>query len=74
MTIKRFDQLLHSYQVRQIDCVGKLFDPLFMSAIEIEHKPKLENGMVTEELRKGFMHKDQVLRLAEVKVNKIQAD
>jgi molecular chaperone GrpE len=70
MTIKRFDQLLQRYQVRAIDCVGKLLDPLTMSAVETGHDAKRENGIVLEELRKGFLFQGRVLRLAEVKVNK----
>jgi len=31
----------------------------------------VNNGIVLEELRTGFMFEDQVLRLAEVKVNKL---
>jgi molecular chaperone GrpE len=72
MTVRRFEQLLQQYQVRPIDCVGQLFDPVTMSAIETGYDPKLENGIVLEELRKGFLLQDQVLRLAEVKVNKNQ--
>ncbi len=70
MTVRRFEQLLQRYQIRPIDSVGKLLDPVTMSAVETEHNPKLENGIVLEELRKGFLFQDQVLRLAEVKVNK----
>lgn len=70
MTLRRFEQLLQQYQVRSIDCVGILLDPVTMSAVETGHNPKLDNGIVLEELRKGFLFKDQVLRLAEVKVNK----
>jgi len=44
-----------------------------MSVLEIDYKPALEKGIVLEELRKGFFYKDQVLRLAEVKVNKTKA-
>lgn len=73
MTIKRFEQLLQRYQVRPIDCVGQLLDPVTMSAVETAHDPNRENGIVLEELRKGFLFKDQVLRLAEVKVNKTKA-
>jgi molecular chaperone GrpE len=71
MTVKRLDQLLQRYQVSPIDCVGKLLDPLSMRAVETSCFPKLENGIVLEELRKGFMYQDKVLRLAEVRVNKI---
>ena len=42
-----------------------------MSAVEISHDPKLDNGIVIEELRKGFLFEENVLRLAEVKVNKL---
>lgn len=72
MTVRRFEQLLQRYQVRAIDCVGKLLDPVSMSAVEISHDSEFENGIVLEDLRKGFMFKGQVLRLAEVKVNKIK--
>ncbi len=73
MTIKRFDKLLQSHQVRAIECVGKLLDPLTMSAVETGEDSKLNNGIVLQELRKGFLYKNQILRLAEVKVNKIKA-
>ena len=70
MTLKRFDQLLQRHNVQAIDCIGKLLDPCTMSAVEIDRNPKLENGIVIEELRKGFLFEGNVLRLAEVKVNK----
>ena len=71
MTIKRFDQLLQRYHVRPVDCVGLLLDPVTMQAVETSCIAEFKNGMVLEELRKGFLFKDQVLRLAEVRVNKI---
>jgi len=71
MTLNRFEQLLQRHQVYAINCVGKLLDPRTMSAVEIGLNPKLDNGIVIEELRKGFLFEDQVLRLAEVKVNKL---
>ncbi len=73
MTVRRFEQLFQRYQIQAIDCVGKLLDPTTMSAMETGHNPNLENGIVLEEIRKGFLFQDQVLRLAEVKVNKINA-
>ena len=71
MTIKRLDQLLQRYQVSPVECLGELLDPVTMRAVETSCLPKLENGMVLEELRKGFIYQGQVLRLAEVRVNKI---
>ncbi|MBE0471220.1 MAG: nucleotide exchange factor GrpE [Methyloprofundus sp.] len=71
MTLKRFEQLLSEHQVRVIDCVGRRLDPVTMSAVETAQDIGQENGVVLQELRKGFLYKGQVLRLAEVKVNKI---
>ncbi len=70
MTLRRFEQLLQRHRVVPIDCAGKMLDPHTMTAVEIAHDAKLDNGIVIEELRKGFLFGDQVLRLAEVKVNK----
>ena len=71
ITLKRFEQLLQRHNVSSIDCIGKLLDPRTMSAVEIDHDPKLDNGIVIDELRKGFLFENHVLRLAEVKVNKL---
>lgn len=71
MTVKRFEQLLQRHQVSAIESVGNMLDPVTMTALETENNPKIENGIVVEELRKGFLYENQVLRLAEVKVNRI---
>ncbi len=71
MMLKRFDQLLQRHQVSTIDCVGKLLDPTKMMAIETVNDKGTENGIVLEVLRTGFLYKNQVLRLAEVKVNSV---
>ncbi len=72
MTIRRFEQLLWHYKVRPIECVGKLFDPEKMHAVATAFDSTKDNGKVLEELRRGFLFQGQVLRLAEVKVNKIK--
>ena len=72
MTTRRFEQLLQRYQVSTVDCIDQLLDPETMTAVATGEDPTLVNGMVLEELRKGFLYQGQVLRLAEVKVNKIK--
>ncbi len=74
MSLSRLEQLLYSYQLRPIGCIGKQFNPETMHAIATASKPKLKTGMVLEELQRGFLYQDKVLRLAEVKVNKIKKD
>lgn len=71
LTLKRLDQLLASYQVLPIPVLDQSFEPMSMRAAELEQRPDLENGRVTGELRKGFFWRDEVLRIAEVKVNKV---
>jgi len=71
ITLKRFEQWLQRRQVYPLECVGKPFDPHTMTTLEIGHDPQHKNGTVLEELRKGFLFEKQILRLAEVKVNKL---
>ncbi|AEF99372.1 nucleotide exchange factor GrpE [Methylomonas methanica] len=71
ITLKRLEQLLQRHRIIPMDCVGKPFDAHSMTTLDIGRDPKLENGIVLEELRKGFLYENQVLRLAEVKVNKL---
>jgi len=72
MTIRRYAQLLQRYHVTPVDCIDRQFDPVTMHAVETGCDPERENGIVLEELRKGFLLHDRVLRLAEVRVNKIE--
>ncbi|MBS3952873.1 MAG: nucleotide exchange factor GrpE [Methylomicrobium sp.] len=71
ITLKRFEQWLQRQHVYPIECADKQFDAHTMRTLEIGYDATLENGVVLEELRKGFLFEDQVLRLAEVKVNKL---
>ena len=70
LTLRRLDQLLASYDVRQIDVLGQQLDPSTMRATEVGHIAVLETGRVTGELRKGYYWAEEILRTAEVKVNK----
>ena len=72
MTLRRFEQLLQGYQVRTVDCIGHKLDPVTMTAVETGEDSDFGHGVVLEELRKGFLYQGKVLRLAEVKVNKIK--
>ncbi len=72
MTLSYFDQLFKRYQVRKIDCIGERFDPTTMNATETISDKRTDDGVVLEELRTGFLYKNNVLRLAEVKVNSVK--
>ena len=70
ISLRRLEQLLNAQQVSALEACGKLLDPHTMRAAEVEQRTDMDNGIVTEELRKGFTWEGELLRLAEVKVNK----
>ena len=70
ISLRRLDQILNAQQVVALAAEGKPLDPHTMRAAELDHRPDLANGIVTEELRKGYLWQGELLRLAEVKVNR----
>ena len=51
-----------------IDCKGKPFDPNFHNAVMHVEDESLGENVIAEELQKGYMYKDSVLRYSMVKV------
>ncbi|MCB1826369.1 MAG: nucleotide exchange factor GrpE [Candidatus Competibacteraceae bacterium] len=70
ISLRRLDQILNSQQVAALAARGQPLDPHTMRAAELDRRPDLANGIVTEELRKGYTWQGELLRLAEVKVNR----
>lgn len=69
MTQKKLKKMLASEGISEIACVGQPFDPKFHSAVSTEACGSKEEGMVLEELRKGYTIQGRVLRPAMVKVS-----
>ncbi len=69
MNLRRLDETLTRRGVRPLRAVGQAFDPQTMHAAELARDPARAAGVVVGELRKGFLHQDRLLRLAEVVVN-----
>jgi molecular chaperone GrpE len=68
LTHRELIGLLQSLGVETIDPLGERFDPGLHQAILHEPAPGFEAGTVAEVFRKGFRHKDRLLRPALVKV------
>ena len=66
---KQIRELLLKFEVKEIDCLGKEFDPAYEQAVIMEKDETKESGTVLLVLQKGYMYKDRVLRTAMVKVN-----
>ena len=54
--------------VKPIEAVGQEFDPNFHNAVMTVESEELESGTVAEELQKGYMYQDSVVRHSMVKV------
>lgn len=54
--------------VKPIECVGQEFDPDFHNAVMQVENDELESGTVAQELQKGYMYKNSVVRHSMVSV------
>ena len=70
MIYRRFVGMLAKQNVVAFPTVGQVFDPHRMRVIETVQHQGVEDGVVVDESRKGFFWGDELLRLAEVSVNK----
>ncbi|MFA4889257.1 MAG: nucleotide exchange factor GrpE [Candidatus Omnitrophota bacterium] len=71
MILAHLYEMLKGYGVKPIDAKGKLFDPACHEALmQVEDNNSPEHT-VMEELQKGYLLNDRVLRTAKVKVSKI---
>ncbi len=59
---------LDAVGVKPIDCIGQEFDPDFHNAVMQVENDELESGTVAQELQKGYMYKDTVVRHSMVSV------
>ena len=70
LAIRRFDRMLSRFDVRRVETLGRPFDSRSMHAVEARRDEGAGDGVVVEELRTGFVRHDDVLRLADVAVNR----
>ena len=68
MIYNQLKKALEDLGVKPIDCVGQAFDPNFHNAVMHIEDESLGENVVAEELLKGYMYKDSVLRHSMVKV------
>lgn len=70
LTLRRLDDLLSAYRVRPVAALGKALDPMTMRVVAVESRHDAAEGSVLREIRRGFTQGDELLRAAEVVVNK----
>ena len=68
LTLERLDQILGGFNARQIPCMGMVFDPRRMNAVDVEESDEDSDGRVTAVYRAGYEWNGEVFRTAQVRV------
>jgi molecular chaperone GrpE len=67
---QRVMELLEKLDVHPIYSTGESFNPARHKAVAVEHTQEVNDNVVLEEQRRGYIRGDKVIRYAEVIVNK----
>ena len=73
MIFKEFSKVFEEEGIRPMEPVGKPYDPMATEILGVVDGDDSNDGLVTEELQKGFYYGDKVLRPARVKIAKKKA-
>ncbi len=74
LALRRFDRMLAGFGVDRVKAAGQPFDPRTMQATELRQISALADGVVVEELQCGYLRGEELLRVAEVAVNRIKKE
>lgn len=67
---KQMLEILKHYGLEEIKATGEKFNPEFHEAIEQVESAENEEGIIVEEIQKGYLLNGRVLRTSKVKVSK----
>ena len=70
MILAHLYEMLKEYGVKPLEAKGKLFDPHYHEALMQVEDKELPEHTVIEELQKGYILNERVIRTAKVKVSK----
>ena len=73
LTLKEILKVFETFEIKQIESVGKLFDPVFHQAVMQEEADDVAENTVLKELQKGYLIHDRLLRPAMVIVARAKA-
>lgn len=68
MTLKQFQEILHSMGVEEIQALGEKFDPNLHAAVAHEDDENYGENEIILEMLKGYLYKERVIRHSMVKV------
>jgi molecular chaperone GrpE len=67
---KQLGQIMGRHGIHEMKSVGNKFDPEKHECLVFEHKKDKEEGVVLEEIQKGYTMRGKIIRHAKVKVNR----
>ncbi len=70
MILSHLYEMLKEYGIKPIEAQGKLFDPNYHEALMQADNIDVPEHTILEELQKGYLLNDRVIRTAKVKVSK----
>jgi molecular chaperone GrpE len=65
---RKLVKILENEGVKPMEVLGEMFDPNLHEAISQEHSEGHESGQIIEEIQKGYLIGERVLRAAQVRV------
>ena len=68
--IKNMNTLLSENDIKAIDAIGEIFDPKLHEAVSIVKDDSLDDGTITQEVAKGYISREEVIRPSKVIVSK----
>ncbi len=68
MVHKKLMSILAKEGIEKIECSGKQFDPRLHEAVAVRESKDIKDNTVIEELEKGYVFRNKVLRPAKVRV------
>jgi molecular chaperone GrpE len=74
ITLRRLDRILAERRVVRIEMAGRPFDPRTGRVVGTTQDTSVGAGIVVDEVSAGFVWDDELLRAAEVIVNKVGAE
>lgn len=69
ITLKEFQRVLEKFGLRKIEAADRCFDPSVHHAMVQVEREDLDEKMVAEEMRAGYLYRDKVLRPSLVAVS-----
>lgn len=69
MVYNQTKALLDKFEVKELDLLGREFDPTYAQAVSTVKREDKKPGTVVEVYQKGYMYKDKLLRAAMVIVS-----